>query len=104
MSNGTTVAPTPESLREALRPVADPTTGKDIVSAGVIEAIEVRGGLVHVALLADRARAPAMEPVCRQVEAVLARQPGVMNVTAVLTSHRAPASASSSRAAPTKSS
>src|SRR5271165_5156318 len=62
-------------LKQALRTVIDPTTGKDIVTAGLIEGIEMRGGLVQVALLTDRAKAPAMEAVCRQVEAALARQP-----------------------------
>ena len=83
--------PTPDSLREALRDIADPATGKDIVSAGLVEGIEVRGGLVQVSLLTDRQRAPAMEPVRRQVEKHLERQPGVKNATAVLTAQKAPA-------------
>ena len=78
--------PTQDSLREALRDIADPTTGRDIVTAGLVEAIEVKGGLVHVSLLTDRARAPKMEPVRAAVEKHLSRQPGVKNVTAVLTS------------------
>jgi ATP-binding protein involved in chromosome partitioning len=86
-----TTAPTVEGLREALRGIADPVSGKDIVSAGLVEGIEVRGSLVQVALLTDRTHAAAMEPVCRQVEAVLSRQPGITNVTAVLTAHKAPA-------------
>ncbi len=83
--------PSPEALREALRAVTDPASGRDIVSAGLIEGIEVRGSLVHVALLTDRAHAAAMEPVRMAVEAVLARQPGVTNATVVLTAHTAPA-------------
>jgi ATP-binding protein involved in chromosome partitioning len=80
--------PSSEALRNALRDIADPATGKDIVSAGLVESIEVRGGLVHVVLLTDRQHAAAMEPVRRQVEARLAREPGVQNVSAVLTAHR----------------
>ncbi|HET6182424.1 MAG TPA: Mrp/NBP35 family ATP-binding protein [Acetobacteraceae bacterium] len=80
--------PSPDSLREALRAIVDPASGRDIVSAGLVEAIEVRGGLVHVALLTDRAHAAKMEPVRASVEALLARQPGVMNATAVLTAHK----------------
>jgi ATP-binding protein involved in chromosome partitioning len=83
-------APTAETLREALRGITDPATGRDIVSAGLVDAIELRGGLVQVALLTDRARAEAMEPVRRAVETLLAAQPGVSNATAVLTAHRAP--------------
>jgi ATP-binding protein involved in chromosome partitioning len=83
--------PTAESLREALRDIADPASGRDIVSAGLVEGMEVRGGLVQVSLLTDRQRAPAMEPVRRQVERHLERQPGVKNATAVLTAQKAPA-------------
>ena len=81
--------PARDALLDILRSVGDAASGKDIVTAGLVEAVEVRGGLVQVALLTDRAQAPAMEAVRRQVEAVLARVPGVTNVTAVLTSHRA---------------
>ena len=84
---------TPEALRDALRSIKDPASGRDIVAAGLIEGIEVRGGLVQVALLTDRAHAAAMEPVRREVEALLQRQPGVTNATAVLTAHKGPAAA-----------
>ncbi len=84
-------APTAEALREALRSITDPASGKDIVTAGLVESIELRGSLVQVALLTDRAHAEAMEPVRRAAEALLARQPGVTNATAVLTAHKAPA-------------
>jgi ATP-binding protein involved in chromosome partitioning len=86
-------APTVEALREALRSVTDPASGKDIVTAGLVEGIELRGSLVQVALLTDRAHAEAMEPVRSAVEAVLARQPGVSNATAVLTAQKPPAQA-----------
>ena len=81
-------ATSPDVLRQALRGIKDPA-GRDIVAAGLVEGIEVRGGLVQVSLLTDRAQAAAMEPVRREVERVLARQPGVTNATAVLTAHKA---------------
>jgi ATP-binding protein involved in chromosome partitioning len=84
-----------DALRAALRAIKDPASGRDIVTAGLVEAIETRGGLVHATLLTDRAHAAAMEPVRRQVEALLVRQPGVTNATAVLTAHK-PASAAAS--------
>ena len=65
-----------ETLREALRRIKDPASKQDIVTAGLVEGIEVRDGLVQVVLLTDRARAPAMEPVRREVERVLAGQAG----------------------------
>jgi len=86
-----TTAPTVDGLREALRAIADPASGKDIVSAGLVEGIELRGNLVQVALLTDRAHAAAMEPVRREVEALLGRQLGISNATAVLTAHKTPA-------------
>jgi ATP-binding protein involved in chromosome partitioning len=86
-----TTAPTADGLRDALRSITDPASGKDIVAAGLIEGIELRGSLVQVALLTDRAHAETMEPVRRAVEALLSRQPGITNATAVLTAHKAPA-------------
>src|ERR1700704_407009 len=83
----------PDALRAALRAIKDPASGRDIVAAGLVEAIEVRGGLVQATLLTDRAHAAAMEPVRRQAEAVLMRQPGVTNATAILTAHKPPAAA-----------
>jgi ATP-binding protein involved in chromosome partitioning len=87
-----------DALREALRAIKDPATGADIVSAGLIEGIEQRGGLVQVSLLTDRAHAAAMEPVRREVEALLKHQPGVTNATAVLTAHKAPGPAAAPQA------
>jgi ATP-binding protein involved in chromosome partitioning len=86
-------APTAEGLREVLRSIADPASGKDIVTAGLVDGVELRGSLVQVALLTDRAHAEAMEPVRRAVEALLGRQPGITNASAVLTAHKAPAQA-----------
>ena len=80
----------PDALRAALRAIKDPASGRDIVAAGLVEGIEVRGGLVQATLLTDRAHAAAMEPVRREAEAVLMRQPGVTNATAILTAHKAP--------------
>jgi ATP-binding protein involved in chromosome partitioning len=83
----------PDALRRALRAIKDPASGQDIVAAGLVEAIEVRGGLVQATLLTDRAHAASMEPVRREAEALLMRQPGVTNATAILTAHKAPAAA-----------
>jgi ATP-binding protein involved in chromosome partitioning len=77
-----------EALRDALRAIKDPATGRDIVSAGLVEGIEIRDGLVQVSLLTDRAKASSMEPVRLEAEKVLGRQPGVSNATAVLTAHK----------------
>ena len=86
-----------EALRTALRAIKDPASGQDIVTAGLVEGIEVRGGLVQTTLLTDRAHAAAMEPVRREAEALLMRQPGVSNATAILTAHKARPTAAAPR-------
>jgi ATP-binding protein involved in chromosome partitioning len=93
MATFSTARPTPDTLRECLRALADPRTGRDIVSAGLVDSLEARDGLVHLALRSDRDGAAAMEPVRAAAQALLARQPGVVNATAVLTAHRAAAPA-----------
>ncbi len=89
--SGTMVDTTSDALRAALRAIKDPVSGRDIVTAGLVEGIEVRGGLVQATLLTDRAHAAAMEPVRREAEALLMRQPGVTNATTILTAHKPPA-------------
>jgi ATP-binding protein involved in chromosome partitioning len=79
--------PTLEALRATLRAVMDPGSGRDIVTAGLLEGLDVTGGHVHASLRTDRAQAGAMEAVRRRVEQVLAATPGVTRATAVLTAH-----------------
>ena len=93
MSAGARGTPSPETLRAALRAITDPASGQDIVAAGLIEGIEVRDGLVQVALLTDRAHAARMEPVRKAAETLLARQPGVVTAAVVLTAQKAPQAA-----------
>ena len=93
MSIGGGDAPSPEGLRAALRAITDPASGQDIVAAGLIDGIEVRDGLVQVALLTDRAHAAKMEPVRKAAEVLLARLPGVVNAAVVLTAHKPPQAA-----------
>ncbi len=96
--------PDEQALRAALRDIVDPASGKDIVTAGLVEQIQTRDGLVHVSLLTDRAHSAAMEPVRRAVESRLAGLPGVSNVTAVLTAHTAaPAQVAQPKATPAAS-
>jgi len=86
-------APSPEALRAALRAITDPASGQDIVAAGLIDGIEVRDGLVQVALHTDRAHAAKMEPVRKAAEVLLARQPGVLSAAVVLTAQKPPQAA-----------
>ena len=89
------------ALRQALRALVDPATGRDVVTAGLIDSLTLRGGLVHLALRADRATAPAMEGVRARAQALLAAMPGVLNVSSVLTAHREPPPAPAAPAAGT---
>lgn len=84
--------PTEQGLREALRAVRDPRSRDDIVQAGLVDSIQTRDGLVQVTLRGTRG--DAAEALRREVQDVLARQPGVTNANVILTAHReAPAPA-----------
>ena len=78
-----------DRLYDVLRAVTLPGVDMDVVSAGLVDSLDERDGLVHVALKTERANAPAMETVRRNVESLLAKQPGINNATVVLTAHRA---------------
>ncbi len=74
--------------------------GKDgPVTPEMIDSIAVRDGLVQLALLVPRERAAALEPMRREVEAMLGGVPGVSNASVVFTAKResqaAPAAAPS---------
>ena len=75
-------------LLAALRAVAGPD-GQDIVAAGLIDGIQIKDGLVQLALRAERAQVGRMERVAAEATAVLRRQPGVLNAAVVLTAQRA---------------
>ena len=76
------------AIRQALTAVTDPATGVDVVSAGMIEGISARDGLVQFTLAVPRERARGMEPVRAACERAAAGVPGVISATVVLTAHR----------------
>ena len=80
--------PSPDALRAALRAIADPATGRDIVASGRVDSLQSRDGQVQLGLRADRTEAAAMETVRAAAEHLLAGQPGVQRARAVLTAHR----------------
>lgn len=76
-----------DSIRSALSTVADPASGLDVISAGLISGVTVRGGKVGFLITinpAQKAQGDALRLACEK--AVLAL-PGVTSVTAVLTAH-----------------
>jgi len=84
---------TEEAVRAALRSVVDPSRGVDLLTAGMVESVTVRGSNVGFTLLVDAHRGAAMEPLRRRAEAVVQALPGVTSATAVLTAHAAPGAA-----------
>ncbi len=77
-----------EAVTAALRAVKDPATGQDLVSAGMVQGLAAREGLVQFSLQVPRERAAQFEPVRLAAQRAAAAVPGVLNVTAVLTAHR----------------
>ncbi len=73
---------------DALRKVADPDRGSDIVTLGMISGLVVKGGNVGFSIEVDPKRGPALEPLRQAAERAVDALPGVTSVTAVLTAHR----------------
>ncbi|GAB4282837.1 MAG: Mrp/NBP35 family ATP-binding protein [Roseovarius sp.] len=76
-----------DGVLAALREIADPVSGADIVSAGVARAVNVEGGTVRFVLEIDPARASTYEPVREAAEERVRALEGVEQVSAVLTAH-----------------
>jgi len=87
------MAATKEDVLKALSGVIDPQSGKDVVSAGLIEGLTVRDGNVGFALEVPAARGATAEPLRKACDDAVAKLPGVFSVTAVLTAHQAPVNA-----------
>ncbi len=79
-----------QDVLAALAKINDPVKGKDIVSLGMIQGIQVREGHVAFTIEVERARANKLEAVRREAEKAIENLPGVLSVTAVLTAEKAP--------------
>jgi ATP-binding protein involved in chromosome partitioning len=80
-------------VREALKTVRDPATGRSVVEAGMVEGLAAREGMVQFAIQVPRERARESEPLRAAAEKAAAAVPGVLSATVVLTAHRAEAPA-----------
>ena len=80
--------PTEADIIKSLQTIRDPVSGKNVVEAGLIEGLALRGGHVSFAVEVAPERGPASEPLRKACEDVVSRLPGVLSVTAVLTAHR----------------
>lgn len=74
---------------DALSALTDPGTGRNIVEAGMVSGLVVRGGAVGFALDVPAARARSYEPLRTAAENAVARLPGVTRASVVLTAERA---------------
>jgi len=81
-------AVTEEAIRAALGAVRDPESGRDVVSLGWVQGLQVKDRLVALALEVPRDRAGALEPVRAAAEKAVMALPGVLSASVVLTAHR----------------
>ena len=79
---------TRDDIAAALSTVRDEDSGKDVVSAGLVQGLVVREGHVGFSLEVDPAKGAEKEPLRKACEEAAKRVPGVLSVTAVLTAHR----------------
>jgi ATP-binding protein involved in chromosome partitioning len=79
---------TQDEIVKALSGIIDPASGRDVVSARLIQGLVLREGHVGFSIEVAPERGPAMEPLRRQCEETVRKLPGVLSVTAVLTAHR----------------
>lgn len=84
---------TNDTILDALRNVTDPISGKDLVSAGIIQGLQSRDGNVAFAIEVPAEKGAEMEPLRKQAEDTVFALNGVVSATVVLTAER-PAGAS----------
>ena len=78
---------TRDTVLAELKQVVDPATGQDIVSSGMMRALNVEDGTVRFVLEVDPKAATAMEPVRAEAEERVKALAGVEKVSAMLTAH-----------------
>ena len=76
-----------DDVLAVLKQVTDPIKGGDIVSAGMVRALTVDGGVVRFVLEIDPARAKKMEEARADAEARVKALDGVQSVSIVMTAH-----------------
>src|ERR1700760_260602 len=79
-----------DDVLRALDQVIDPVSGRTVVQENMITGLVVRDGHVGFAVEVPPARGPQSEPLRAACEAAVAKLPGILSVTAVLTAHQGP--------------
>lgn len=90
---------TNDVILETLKSVIDPISGKDVVSAGMIQGLQTKDGNVAFAIEVPADKGAEMEPLRKEAEEKVFGMAGVVSATVVLTAQRA-AGASQPSAAP----
>jgi ATP-binding protein involved in chromosome partitioning len=78
---------TREAVLAELKKLTDPVSGQDIVSAGLVRALNVEDGAVRFVLEIDPTQAQVMEPVRAEAETRLKALEGIVRVSAMMTAH-----------------
>ena len=78
---------TRDSVLDVLKSVTDPISGKDIVSAGLVRALNVEADSVRFVMEIDPAHAKKLEPARAAAEAALKAMPGAAKVSVAMTAH-----------------
>lgn len=81
-------APGEADVVKALEKIKDPVSGRNVIEAGLIEGIAVRGRHASFTVEVPAARGAAAEPLRKSCEDAVAQIPGILSVTAVLTAQR----------------
>ncbi|MEQ8327290.1 iron-sulfur cluster carrier protein ApbC [Parvibaculum sp.] len=79
---------TRDDVAAALATVTDSESGRDVMSADLVQGLVVREGHVGFSLEVDPAKGAEKEPLRKACEEAVKALPGVLSVTAVLTAHR----------------
>jgi ATP-binding protein involved in chromosome partitioning len=82
------MAVTREDVLGALSGVIDPATGKNVVDAGMVQGLVLKSGNVGFAIEVAPERGRSAEPLREACEAAVARLPGTLSVSVVLTAHQ----------------
>ena len=82
-----------DDVLRALDQVIDPVSGRSVVQENMIGGLVLRDGHAGFAVEVPPARGPQSEPLRAACEAAVAKLPGILSVTAVLTVHQGAAPA-----------
>lgn len=89
---------TNDAIIETLKSVTDPLSGKDVVSAGMIQGLQTKDGNVAFAIEVPADKGSEMEPLRKEAEDKVFALSGVVSATVVLTAQREGGAAQTSAA------